>query len=163
MATVDLKLAAESKNGGKTQTKPAWPTVKFAFDVEYNVGSKTYKFLAQEVTGLSAGSDQIAYKPGDPAPGIKKYGAVTVKKVLFKTDLFSDDKGFWDRYTHSNGTGDTASPRGTITIRLLDERGGTAMSSKLVNAFISKIVGDPAAIESMTISHEDLAVVKGTQ
>ena len=164
VATVDLKLAAESKNGGKTQTKPAWPTVKFAFDVEYNVGGKTYKFIAQEVTGLSDGSDPIVYKPGQPRdvpmPGIKKYGSVTVEKALFKTDLFSDDKGFWDLYTHAAGTGGNGGPRGTITIRLLDERADTAMSWKLANAFISKLVGKGTEIESMTISHEGLALVK---
>ncbi len=54
-ATVDLTLAAELPNGGKTQTKPAWPTVKFSFEIQYNVGGKTYKFLAQEITGLQCG------------------------------------------------------------------------------------------------------------
>ncbi len=162
VATVDLTLAAETANGGKTQTKPAWPAVKYSFEIQYNVGGKTYKFFAQEITGLSAESDPIEYKPGQPRdvpmPGIKKYGAVTVKKALFKTDLFSDDKGFWDLYTHATGTGDTASPRGTITIALLDERSGTAMSWVLPKAFISKLVGHGTEIESMTISHEGLLI-----
>lgn len=164
VATVDLKLVAELLNGGKTQTKPAWPTVKFAFEVHYTVGGKTYKFIAQEITGLSAESDPVVYTPAQPRdvpmPGIKKYGAVTVKKALFKTDLFSDDKGFWDLYSHATGTGNTASPRGTITIRLLDESAGTAMSWKLVNAFISKLVGKGTEIDSMTIYHEGLALAK---
>ena len=152
VATVDLKLAAESSNGGKTQTKPAWPTVKFAFDVEYNVGGKTYKFLAQEITGFKGESLSFEYKPPEPAGGIKKYGVVTVKNVIFKDDISKDDT-FWN----VTGTGGSGGPRGTITIRLLDESAGTAMSWKLVNAFISKLVGKGTEIDSMTIFHEGLS------
>lgn len=160
VATVDLTLAAESKNGGKTQTKPAWTAVKFSFEIQYDVGGKTYKFIAEEVGGLSGESG--GYKPPQPAddstvkmPGIKKYGAVYVKKVLFKDEISKDDT-FWN----VTGTGGTGAPRGTITIRLLDESAGTAMSWMLTNAFISKLVGNPAAIESMTIFHEGLLLVK---
>lgn len=154
-ATVDLTLAAESPNGGKTQTKPAWPTVKYSFEIQYTVGGKTYKFIAEEVGGLSG--ESIEYKPPQPAdnstvkaPGIKKYGAVYVKKGIFK-----DDKVIWDQFRRVTGPG---SPHGTITIRLLDEHSGTAMSWTLANAFISKLVGNADAIESMTISHEGLLV-----
>ena len=162
-ATVDMTLAADSPNGGKTQTKTDWPTVKFAFEVEYNVGGKTYKFIAAEVTGLSAEAQPIEYKPWESKeystqkmPGIKKFGDITIKKVHFKDDIFKDDTGFWN----VTGTGGTGAPRGTITIRLLDERAGTAMSWRLTNAFISKLVGKGAEIESMTIAHEGLALVK---
>ncbi len=157
VATVDLTLAPESKNGGKTQTKPDWPTVKFSFEIQYDVGGKTYKFIAQEITGLSG--EDIEYKPGQPRdvpmPGIKKYGAVYVKKGLFKNDIMKDDKRLWDLFRLVTGPG---SPRGTITIRLLDEHAGTAMSWMLTNAFISKLVGKGTEIESMTISHEGLLV-----
>lgn len=154
-ATVDLTLAAESPNGGKTQTKTDWPTVKYSFEIQYDVGGKTYKFIAEEVGGLSGESGE--YKPPQPAddstvklPGIKKYGGVYVKKGIFK-----DDKVFWDQFRRVTGPGST---RGTITIRLLDESAGTAMSWTLANAFISKLVGNADAIESMTISHEGLLV-----
>lgn len=153
--TVDLTLAAENPNGGKTQTKTDWPTVKYSFEIQYSVGGKTYKFFAQEITGLSAESDPIEYKPPQPAddstgkgPGIKKYGAVTVRKGLFKSD-----KVFWDKFRELPNT-----VRGTITIRLLDEHSGTAMSWTLANANISKLVGNADAIESMTIAHEGLSL-----
>ena len=90
LATVDLTLAAESSNGGKTQTKPSWPVAEFAFEVQYYVGGKTYKFFAAEITGLSS---EIQPKAGQPVfttpdkmPGIDKNGTVTIKKAIFTDD-----------------------------------------------------------------------------
>lgn len=146
---------------GKEQSKSTWPLVKFQFSVK--IGDKEAFF--QEVTGLSAEIQQIEYRAGNSKeystvkmPGIKKFGNITLKKGLFK-----DDKGFWDLY---NKVVMNTFERLTITISLLDEKNGVAMSWKLANAFPCKITvtdmkadANEPAVETMEIAHEGLSIV----
>jgi len=145
---------------GKEQSKSTWPLVKFQFSVK--IGDKEAFF--QEVTGLSAEIQQIEYRAGNSnefstvkMPGIKKFGNITLKKGIFK-----DDKGFWDLYKK---VVENSFERLTITISLLDEKDGVAMSWTLANAFPCKITvtdmksdANEPAVESMEIAHEGLAL-----
>ncbi len=145
---------------GKDQSNSIWPLVKFQFSV--NIGDKEAFF--QEVTGLSAEIQQIEYRAGNSKefsavkmPGIKKFGNVTLKKGIFK-----DDKGFWDLYKKVVMN---TFERSTITISLLDEKNGVAMSWTLANAFPCKITvtdmksdANEPAVETMEIAHEGLAL-----
>jgi phage tail-like protein len=147
---------------GKEQSKTTWPLVKFQFSVK--IGDKEAFF--QEVTGLSAEIQQIEYRQGNSQeystvkmPGIKKFGNVTLKKGIFK-----DDKGFWELY---QAVTMNVFERKTITISLLDEANTVAMSWTLANAFPCKITvtdmksdANEAAVESMELAHEGLALAK---
>jgi phage tail-like protein len=146
---------------GKEQSKTTWPLVKFQFSVK--IADKEAFF--QEVTGLSAEMQQIEYRHGNSKefssvkmPGIKKFGNVTLKKGIFK-----DDKGFWDLYKQVTMN---TFERKTITISLLDENNGVAMSWTLANAFPCKITvtdmksdANEPAVETMELAHEGLVIV----
>jgi phage tail-like protein len=146
---------------GKEQSKTTWPLVKFQFSV--TIGDK--EALFQEVTGLSAETQQIEYRKGNSKefstvkmPGIKKFGNVTLKKGIFK-----DDKGFWDLY---NAVKMNTVERKVIVISLLDENNSIAMSWRLTNAFPAKITvtdmksdANEAAVETMELVHEGLSLV----
>ena len=148
-------------NTGKEQSKSTWPLVKFAFNVK--IGDT--EILFQEVTGLSAETQEIEYRANNSKvfsavkmPGIKKYGNVTLKKGIFK-----DDKALWDMY---NLVKMNTFERKAVTISLLDEAQSVAMSWKLTNAFPSKMTvtdmksdGNEAAVETMEIAHEGLDIV----
>ena len=93
-------------------------------------------------------------------PGIKKYGNVTLKKGVFK----SDNK-FWDWF---NQIKMNTEKRGPVTISLLDEVGNPTMVWTLLNAWPTKIAGtDPKAdgneivVESIEIAHEGLTIANG--
>jgi len=145
---------------GKEQSKTTWPLVKFQFSVK--IGDKEAFF--QEVTGLSAETQQIEYRQGNSKvystvkmPGIKKFGNITLKKGIFK-----DDKGFWELY---KAVTMNQFERKTITISLLDEANAVAMSWTLANAFPCKITvtdkksdANEPAVESMELAHEGLAL-----
>lgn len=145
----------------KEQSKSTWPLVKFQFSVK--IGDKEAFF--QEVTGLSAEIQQIEYRAGNSKeystakmPGIKKFGNITLKKGIFK-----DDKDFWDLYKKVVMN---TFERLTITISLLDEKNGVAMSWTLANAFPCKITvtdmksdANEPAVETMEIAHEGLTIV----
>ncbi|MEP7373957.1 MAG: phage tail protein [Chitinophagaceae bacterium] len=145
---------------GKEQSKTTWPLVKFQFSVK--IGDIQAVF--QEVTGLSAETQQIEFRGGNSKvfstvkmPGIKKFGNVTLKKGIFK-----DDKGFWALY---DAVKMNTIDRKTITISLLDEKNVVAMSWTLSNAFPSKITatdlkadGNEVSIETMELAHEGLAI-----
>jgi phage tail-like protein len=156
-ATVDLTLAAYSPRGSKTQTKADWPTVKFAFEVVYDVGGKTYKFMAEEITGLGAETQPIEYKPGvskvhsiEKMPGLNRAGQVTIKKGVFEGDT-----ALWQSFQTRQ-----SAMLGTITIKLLDDQSNAAMAWKLTNAFISKVDGTATLINFMTVEDEGLEILK---
>lgn len=146
---------------GKQQSANAWPLVKFKFLVK--IGEAEAFF--QEVTGLSSEIQEIEYRKGNSPdfstikmPGIKKFGNVTLRKGIFK-----DDKGFWELYKKVVAN---TFERLTVTISLLDESNGVAMSWTLANAFPAKITvtdmkgdGNEAAVESLELAHEGLALV----
>jgi phage tail-like protein len=90
-------------------------------------------------------------------PGIKKYGDVTMKKGVFK----SDNK-FWDWF---NEIKMNAIKRKPVTISLLDEDGAPTMVWTLANAWPTKITGtdlkatgNEVAVETIVISHEGLSI-----
>jgi len=79
---------------GSTQSTNIWPISKFHFQVKWD--SEVMSF--SEVSGLDLESEMIEYRHGDSPqfskinmPGLLKYGNVTMKKGVFK----SDNK-FWD-------------------------------------------------------------------
>ncbi|HUA33046.1 MAG TPA: phage tail protein [Candidatus Binataceae bacterium] len=146
---------------GSQQSKTIWPMPKFYFEVKWDSIATAF----QEVSGLDAETQPIEYRAGGtPAfstvkmPGIKKYGNVTLKKGLFKSD--SD---FWDWY---NQIKTNVPDRKTVTISLLDEAGKPTMVWTLANAYPTKITGtdlksggNEVAIEAMELAHEGISIV----
>jgi len=146
---------------GDTQSKTVWPLPKFSFNVK--VGDSD-TMSCQEVSGLDMESQAIEYRAGDSKvysvvkmPGIKKYSDVTLKKGMFK----SDNKLFdW----FSKNTLNTIE-RKSVTISLLDEKGGEVFIWTLLNAFPIKVsgtdlksTGNEVAVETIVIAHEGLTV-----
>ena len=145
---------------GSAQSKTIWPLPKFHFQVKWDSAVMSF----QEVSGLGVESTPIEYRHGDsPAfsvikmPGIKKYGNVTMKKGVFK----SDNK-FWDWF---NEIKMNTIKRKPVIISLLDEAGKPTMVWTLANAFPTKITGtdlkaegNEVAVESIEIAHEGLTI-----
>ena len=145
---------------GSAQSKTVWPLPKFHFQVKWDSAVMSF----QEVSGLGVESTPIEYRHGDsPAfsvikmPGIKKYGNVTMKKGVFK----SDNK-FWDWF---NEIKMNTIKRKPVIISLLDEAGKPTMVWTLANAFPTKITGtdlkaegNEVAVESIEIAHEGLTI-----
>ena len=148
---------------GSTQSANVWPMPKFHFQVKWD--SEVMSF--QEVSGLDVESQPIEYRAGDSKtfsvvkmPGIKKYGNVTMKKGVFK----SDNK-FWDWF---NQIKMNTIKRVPVTISLLDEEGNPTMVWTLTNAWPSKITGtdlksdgNEVAVESIEVVHEGLEIANG--
>lgn len=149
-------------DNGVAQSKTIWPLPKFSFSVK--IGDTEIMF--KEVTGLSSEMEVIKYRAGKSKifstvkmPDIKKYGNVTLKKGIFK-----DDEALWTMY---NAVKMNTIERMAVTISLLDEAQGVAMSWTLTNAFPTKITvtdmksdSNEAVIESMELAHEGLALVE---
>ena len=145
---------------GSAQSTTVWPMPKFYFQVKWD--SEVMSF--QEVSGLDVEAQPIEYRHGDSPefstinmPGIKKYGNVTMKKGVFK----SDNK-FWDWFSQIKMN---TIKRVPVTISLLDETGAPTMVWTLANAWPTKITGtdlksdgNEVAIESIEISHEGLTI-----
>ncbi|MGE3976122.1 MAG: phage tail protein [Nitrospira sp.] len=145
---------------GSAQSKTLWPLPKFYFQVKWD--SNVLSF--QEVSGLSTETQAIEYRHGDnpvfstiKMPGIKKFGNITMKKGVFK----SDNK-FWDWY---NKIKLNTIKRVPVTISLLDEAGKPTMVWTLNNAWPTKITGtdlkadgNEVAVESIEIAHEGLTI-----
>lgn len=147
---------------GSAQSAATWPLVKFAFQVKWD----DTELIFQEVTGLSSETQVIEYRGGNSKtfatvkmPGLQKFGNVTLKKGIFK-----GDKALWDKYMLVKMN---TFKRSTITISLLDEAQGVAMTWTLLNAFPVKITvtdmkadGNEAAVETMELAHEGLSIAK---
>jgi len=147
---------------GKEQSGSTWPLIKFSFLVKF--GDQEASF--QEVTGLNSETQAIEYRAGNSKvfstvkmPGIKKYGNVTLKK-----GVFNNGNNFRDLYQKMVMN---TFERKTITISLLDEKNGVAMSWTLNNAFPVKITvsdmksdGNEIAVETIELAHEGLELVK---
>ena len=145
---------------GSAQSTTVWPLPKFYFQVKWD--SEVMSF--QEVSGLDIEAQPIGYRHGDSPefstinmPGIKKFGNITMKKGVFK----SDNK-FWDWF---NQIKMNTIKRVPVTISLLDEAGSPTMVWTLANAWPTKISGtdlksdgNEVAIESIEISHEGLTI-----
>ncbi len=145
---------------GSAQSKTVWPLPKFFFEVKWD--SEVMSF--QEVSGLDIEAQSIEYRHGDSPefsvikmPGIKKFGNVTMKKGIFK----SDNK-FWDWFTQIKMNTIKRLP---VTISLLDEAKAPTMVWTLANAWPAKITGtdlksegNEVAIESIEIVHEGITI-----
>jgi phage tail-like protein len=139
-----------------------WPLPKFYFSVKVDTDLAEATF--QEVSGLDVEAQIIEYRHGNSPdfstikmPGIKKYGNVTLKKGIFK----SDNK-FWDWFNKikMNTIG-----RQSVVISLLDEEGKPTMVWTLKNAWPTKITGtdlksdgNEVAVETIEIAHEGLTI-----
>jgi len=145
---------------GSAQSTTMWPLPKFRFEVKWD--SVVMSF--QEVSGLDVEAQPIEYHHGgSPAfsiikmPGMKKYGDVTLKKGVFKSDNKS-----WDWF---NDIKMNTIERKPVTISLLDEDGAATMVWTLANAWPTKVTGtdlnsqgNEVAVEIMVISHEGLTI-----
>jgi len=153
-----LKDAMANQN--PKQSVDVWPLPKFHFQVKWDKNV----MLFQEVSGLDVESAPVEYRHGDsPAfsrirmPGIKKYGNVTLKKGIFKSD-----NTFWDWF---NQIKMNTIKRVPVTISLLDEAGNPTMVWTLSNAWPTKITGtdlkaegNDVAVETIEIAHEGLTI-----
>jgi len=148
-------------DGSKQATDTTlWPLPKFRFQVKWD--DKEMSF--EEVSGLDVEAQPIEYRAGNSPvfstvkmPGLKKYGNVTMKKGIFK----SDNK-FWDWL---NQIKMNTIKRVPVTISLLDEEGSPTMIWKLQNAWPTKITGtdlkaqgNEVAVESIEIAHEGITI-----
>ena len=145
---------------GSAQSTTVWPIPKFHFQVKWD--SQVMSF--QEVSGLDTETQPIEYRHGDSPqfstinmPGLQKFGNITMKKGVFK----SDNK-FWDWYKQIKMNTIKRIP---VIISLLDETGAPTMVWTLANAWPTKISGtdlksdgNEVAIESIEIAHEGLTV-----
>jgi len=145
---------------GSAQSTSLWPMPKFYFKVVMNSTEISF----QEVSGLETESQPIEYRHGNnplfstvKMPGIAKYGNVTMKKGVFKSDI-----KFWDWY---NQIKTNSIKKEAVIISLLDEAGNPTMTWTLTNAFPTKITstdlksdGNEVAIETIEISHEGLSI-----
>lgn len=145
---------------GSAQSTNVWPIPKFYFQVKWD--SEVMAF--QEVSGLDAEAQPIEYRSGDnpefsviKMPGIKKYGNVTMKKGVFK----SDNK-FWDWFKQIKMNTIKRIP---VTISLLDEAGAPTMVWTLANAWPTKVTGtdlksdgNEVSIETIEVAHEGITI-----
>ena len=145
---------------GSAQSQTVWPIPKFHFQVKWD--SEVMSF--QEVSGLDVEAQIIEYRAGDSKkfstvkmPGIQKFGNITMKKGVYK----SDNK-FWDWFSQIKMN---TIKRVPVTISLLDETGAPTMVWTLENAWPTKITGtdlksdgNEVAIESIEIAHEGLTI-----
>lgn len=145
---------------GSAQSTSVWPLPKFHFQVKWDSESMSF----QEVSGLDVEAQVIEYRHGDSPefstinmPGLKKFGNVTMKKGVFK----SDNK-FWDWFSQIKMN---TVKRVPVTISLLDEQGNATMVWTLANAWPTKITGtdlksdgNEVAIETIEIAHEGVTI-----
>ena len=145
---------------GSAQSSNVWPIPKFSFDVKWDGAVMSF----QEVSGLDIESTPIEYRAGDSKvfapikmPGLQKFGDVTMKKGIFK----SDNK-FWDWFSQIKMN---TIKRVPVTISLLDEAGKPTMVWKLTSAWPSKVTGtdlqangNDVAVETIVIAHEGMTI-----
>ena len=145
---------------GSKQSTNVWPLPKFYFQVKWDSAVLSF----EEVSGLDMEAQPIEYRHGDSPvfsaikmPGLQKFGNVTMKKGVFK----SDNKFFeWFKQVKMNTV-----KRVPVTISLLDEEGKPTMVWTLTNAWPSKITGtdlksegNEVAVETIEIVHEGLTI-----
>jgi phage tail-like protein len=145
---------------GSVPSNSIWPLPSFSFQVDWDGNSMTF----QEVSGLNTETQVIEYRHANSPkfstvkmPGLKKYGNVTMKKGIFKSDhKFSN---WYDQFEMNT------IKRGPVTISLLDETDAAAMVWTLTNAWPVKITvtdlkseGDEVAIESIEFAHVGITI-----
>jgi phage tail-like protein len=141
----------------------AYPMTTFHFQVDWggtNVGFS-------EVTGLNIEVQPIEYRDGlspefspTKMPGLKKYGNITLKRGVFKSDN--------EYYDWLNTIKLNTVTRRDINISLLDEEHKPVMKWKIINAWPTKITspdmkatGNEVAIEQVEIAHEGITIENG--
>ena len=137
-----------------------YPLLKLSFEADW--GGTQIGFT--EISGLNLETAIVEYRHGASPdfnkikmPGLKANGNITMKKGTFKTD---NDAYNWFKTIQLNTV-----ERRTITISLLDETGAPAVTWKVKNAFIAKLMstdlkadGNEVAIETLEIAHEGLTI-----
>ncbi len=137
-----------------------YPLPAFHFQVDWG-GSK---LGFSEVSGLNIEQQVIEYRDGlSPEfstikmPGIRKYGNITLKRGIIKTD---NEFFNWLNTTKMNTV-----ERRDLTIKLLDEEHNPVMVWMVKNAWPTKIDapslkadGNEVAIESIEIAHEGIKI-----
>jgi phage tail-like protein len=145
---------------GSKQFTNVWPLPRFYFEVKWDLVVMSF----QEVSGLNVEAQPIEYRHGDSPvfsafkmPGLKKYGNVTMKKGVLK----SDNK-FWDWF---NQIGMKTIKRVPVTISLLDQEGKPTMVWTLINAWPTKVTGtdlkaegNEVVVETIEFAHEGLTI-----
>lgn len=140
-----------------------WLIPEFHFEIIID-GSKAY---FTEVSGLDMESQPIEYRKGNSPefftikmPGMHKFGNVTLKRGVFKSDTKFFD---WFNEIKTNTI-----KRKTVIINLLNETKNPVMTWTLSNAWPTKIQatdmkadGNEVAVESIEIAHEGLAIATG--
>ncbi len=148
---------------GSRQSNTVWPLARFHFKVKWDSAVMSF----EEMSGLDVEAQPIEYRHGDSPvfsaikmPGLKKYGNVTMKNGVFK----SDNK-FWDWFNHIKMNTVMRVP---VTISLLDEEGKPTMVWTLTNAWPTKVTGtdlkaegNEVAVETIEIAHEGLTTSNG--
>lgn len=145
-----------------TDSSQSWPLPAFYFKVTIeDVGNISFK----EVSGLDVEYDLIEYRAGDSKefskvkmPGLRKFGDITLKKGVFKSD-----KKLWDWIGQIKLN---TIKRVGVTICLLDEAGEPAQTWKLINAWPKKITvegfkadtGTEPAMETLVFVCEGITV-----
>jgi phage tail-like protein len=141
----------------------AYPMTTFHFQVDWggtNVGFS-------EVTGLNIEVQPIEYRDGlspefspTKMPGLRKYGNITLKRGVFKSDN--------EYYDWLNTIKLNTVTRRDINISLLDEEHKPVMKWKVINAWPTKITspdmkatGNEVAIEQLEIAHEGITIENG--
>jgi len=138
-----------------------WPLAHFSFQVDFGDG-----IIAgfQSVSGLEAETPAIEYRASNnPAfstvkmPGLGKVGNVTLKR-----GVFARNSTLWDWLS---GISMNTVRRRTVTIRLLDAAGGSAMAWTLNNAWPTKLTGtdlksegNEVAVESIELAFETMVI-----
>lgn len=139
------------------------PMPKFRFEVDFGDQFKS-KASFQEVSGLDKETQVIEYRHSNKPlfstikmPGIAKFGNITMKKGVMEHD---ESLANWLSEIKMNTI-----RRKTVTIRLLDETGNTAMEWQLINAWPTKIKGtdlksngNEFAIDTIEFAHEGLRI-----
>jgi phage tail-like protein len=137
-----------------------YPVSAFHFQVEW--GGTRIGFT--EVSGLSIELQTIDYRAGDSLeyqvtkmPGIPQFSNITLKRGIFK----SDNEFFqWLNTVKLNDI-----ERRDLTISLLNESHEPVTTWKVKDAFPTKVegptlnsTGNEAAVESIELAHEGLAI-----
>lgn len=137
-----------------------YPLPKFHFQVEWG-GSK---IGFSEVTGLAVENEVVEYRSGEmpvyskmKMPGMQKFGNITLKRGVFKTD--NEFFAWW------NSVKMNTIERRDVIISLLDEEHNPRVVWKIRNAWPVKVQstdlkadGNEVAIETLELAHEGLTV-----
>jgi phage tail-like protein len=133
---------------------------KFHFEVSWTDTT----LICSEVSGLHTEIQPIEYRDGKSEvfyptkrPGLQKFGDITVKKAIFKSD--SAYKTWFDKISSR----DEGGYRDTVTIILKDENHNAVITWTLENAWVSKFdmpdmnsSANEPAIETITIVCENI-------